>query len=266
MKDARSAIWEIAINASHTSLPPPSFAIFQRVYGIEQANLIIDYSSEMCGSPGQRSQTLCPTRHAARVNTISGPLNVSFYSGDEFNSAATISDPLGIFYGFNWNGSAVGPNPQLQVSVFDTLLLTNFELAFNCGIISSYLFPATQRVRLNVEQVNIEDSVDAIVYANFTEHSSSATQCNKFRDYAIYPLSAEPYGEIGATSPQICDTSVTLDSSSSCTNDIAIQFTSVRVTTQISKRPKSWKEWLTDEGGIIGGIQFVTWFSGIFLI
>lgn len=51
-----------------------------------------------------------------------------------------------------------------------------------------------------------------------------------------------------------------------CSATVVFEFLSPLTTTQTSSQGTTWKQMLLDEGSIVGGIQFFTWFLSIYVI
>jgi hypothetical protein len=269
VKSARSVTWTSSIDASHApnssvprdlgiqALPPPSIAILEWAPDAPHPYLLPHFTdTKWCGG------WLCPS-YSQVLHTQNANISASIYNGSDFWNTSVAAGSYSVFFKFAYNGSyeATTTDPQLSILVFDTALLiqpSDLELALNCSIIPINLFPARQRTRLSIEQLIVDDAIGAIEYPH--------TACDKFRRYNSYAVSVLPYGSAAGTLPDQCDVSVTENTSEYCINDVSIVFTTMRTTTLTSGRPKSWKEMLTDEGGIVGGIQFATWFFTIFTI
>ena len=152
--------------------------------------------------------------------------------------------------------------PSLNFIAFDPKFLASralFQKALNCGILNGALFPVTSRVQISLEKIIINDQVNAVEYTSGCDDPG-------FRKYDLYRPSIVPYSQgsvneacsIDGTSPP-----ANPDDPSPCTGDVDIKFSSMLVTTQTSTYGRSQIEMITDEGGIIGAITFITWFMGI---
>jgi hypothetical protein len=134
--------------------------------------------------------------------------------------------------------------------------------AYNCGIMRARLFSAPIESQIALEQVIINDKVKAIDYSDF----SSICDRPEFRHYSTYRQSLVQYGQpyqapncrINGTVPP------EWDQLWPCQGHIDLTFGSMLVTTLTSDYSRDRVQMLTDEGGIIGGIMFGTWFFSIF--
>ena len=134
-----------------------------------------------------------------------------------------------------------------------------FETAYKCGIIHADLFPARGRVYVAIEQIYINDIVNAINY-------SPECDLEEFRSYVTYRTKVIPYaGQFGPTECAYPNTATASEIAgmTACWGDIDVRFQTMLVNNQWSEYPKNWIDMLTDEGGIIGGIMFITWFMEI---
>lgn len=137
-----------------------------------------------------------------------------------------------------------------------------FEKAYKCGIINGDLFSAYSRSQLSLEKIVVKDEVNAIDYSGLNRYCQDAT----FREYDTYRPLLIPYGPpLDRSGCGINGTTIPSgsDALEACTGAVDVQFATMLVTTETSKYSKDRVQMLTDEGGIIGGIMFVTWFLSI---
>ena len=136
-----------------------------------------------------------------------------------------------------------------------------YEDAVECGLVPGFLFEAYGSSQLNIEQISIDDKVNAIDYPN--------PMCNdhpEFRNYLAYrftltfdsgPLSDPGCSVNGSTAPS------DPNDPPACIGAIDVKFSSTQETVQVSEYSKDKVAIFTDEGGIIGAVMFVTWFFSI---
>ena len=173
--------------------------------------------------------------------------------------ALTLDSPLGrLIVGTNSNAipddGRRSQEPNLGIAVFDTVLMNELERALDCGIIPWNDFPARGRSALSLEQNIIDDKARAL------------NNCISTSSYATYRSTITPLGREAPMGK--CDVSTKGANKAQferCVGDVDIYFTSKLVTTQTSKHKKNWQELLTDEGSIVGGITFTTWFLDKFI-
>lgn len=146
--------------------------------------------------------------------------------------------------------------------VFDRKFLASkelFEKALDCGVIVGNLFNPVGRTQLSLEQINVNDKVKDIDYSDNCSDPA-------FRNYITYRFTLSNYatdllgsgcGIVGNVPPD------DPTDPRPCIGDIDIRYSTMLVTNQTSAYRKNWIDMLTDEGGIIGGIMFITWFMGI---
>ena len=163
------------------------------------------------------------------------------------------------------------PTPAVGFLLSDHKFLANqdiFKRALDCGVIVRNLFNPVGRSQLSLEKIIINDEVHAIDYPEGCNNISD------FRQYSSYRFAFVPYagdaranncGVKGTAPPANPKEPYVTDPTNPgpCIGDIDIRYSTMLVTTQTSTYSKSWVEMLTEEGGIVGGIMFVTWFLGI---
>ena len=154
------------------------------------------------------------------------------------------------------DNSSNNANFRLGYTVFNHELIDDFCLAFSCGAVSIHHFSAGGSVGLSLEQVIIDDNAGAIKWPKTWD-------CSGFTNYTIYrssltPLDLDPQskgcdlvdqGSANYTGPCVCS--------------INLAFSTLLSTTQKSHPNYYWKRGLTDEGGIVGFVQFLTSFLSI---
>lgn len=86
--------------------------------------------------------------------------------------------------------------------------------------------------------------------------------CSKYTNYKYY--TADPYST-GGFNLTGCDVSLT-NPPKLCLLQIVIRYKTFIVTTMRGTRKLAMQQMLIDEGGIVGGVMFVTWFFSIFTL
>lgn len=81
----------------------------------------------------------------------------------------------------------------------------------------------------------------------------------------MYEVDVTPLGSISAPGGNNCDLSDE-DYNGSCNADITVQFPSTLTRVYTSQPGKDWITILTEEGGVVGFVTFLTWFFGIFKV
>lgn len=143
--------------------------------------------------------------------------------------------------------------------MFDPRLTQDFIKAVDCGIIALNAYPITKSstAQLVLEQQTIADDVGAI---DLPKTSCNAKSFSKYNTYT-YQLN-----EIGGAVDVIACTHTSSNFKGPCFFDTYMTMSSMLVTTQTSTRATDWKKILLDEGSIVGGITFLTWFLSIYVI
>ena len=163
---------------------------------------------------------------------------------------------------FYYYYSVPNSDAPLDLMIFDPKFLTDgvFEKAYECGLITAFLFPARGRSQVSLEMITIDDEVKAFNYSYNPQCDIDAFRhYNTYRtSFISYEVNNDPGCLISSSTPPPDQTDPL-----PCVGDVDIHFSSMLVTEQTSDYAKDWVGMLTDEGGIVGGIMFVTWFLGI---
>ena len=115
----------------------------------------------------------------------------------------------------------------------------------DCGIIVGNLFNPIGRSQLSLEQITINDKVNAFEYSNGTCNDEPA-----FRNYTTYRFTLSDYaGDPAVGNCGIDGTEPPADPNDPfpCTGDIDIRFSSMLASTETSSYRKDWIDMLTDE-------------------
>ncbi|KAK5019075.1 hypothetical protein LTR60_000321, partial [Cryomyces antarcticus] len=155
-----------------------------------------------------------------------------------------------------------GDPGQLYFTVFDPRLEDRFVEALDCGILTLDGYPTQSSVVLNLEKYNIDDDVLAV---NWTENGD----CNKeyFSHYSAFRYEMTQLDwDSSLRNVSACTANWTEFVIQSCLLETSMGLSTQTVVTQTSERGTDWKQMLLDEGSIVGGITFVTWFLGIYII
>lgn len=88
-----------------------------------------------------------------------------------------------------------------------------------------------------------------------------------FRRYTTYETDIVPLGAVTADGSNDCDIGdPNQPATGSCNADITVTFPSTLTRVYRSERSKDWITILTEEGGVVGFVTFLTWFFGIFKV
>lgn len=143
-----------------------------------------------------------------------------------------------------------------QTAFLDPRLADDFPRAYNCAI-NSFMFLTTD----TFQQVNLRPIV-TIDEINAMERGGGC-DVPEFNRYTSYDLSVIDWGP----QPEInmgnwdCDINT---SDGVCTALTQIVFPTPVTTIYQSRHGKDWITILTEEGGVVGFVTFLTWFFGIF--
>lgn len=193
------------------------------------------------------------------------PLNSIFGRGWQFTSRTTSSVSwacVATMYFANQfpdNSSAKGYiGAQWQFMVFDAGVSAAIVLAGNCTTFNPIFLSAVVSANdISIQQTTISDGVEAFVPAEVV----AECQFDSNLVYNQYSLSVSTLPSYG---PALCDLG-NRDYTGPCKGTLTMSFSSWMITTQRSMRASDWKQMLLDEGAIVGGVMFVTWFLGIFV-
>lgn len=163
-----------------------------------------------------------------------------------------------IIDGYN---NTAAQNPYLYYALFDPKFAQShaFEEAIECGFVTLAEMPALGSNVMNILAYNRDDAVGAI-----KPPSGTPSQCTtpKYNNYDFYEASMTSTGVSDSTS---CDISSS-NFQEACISQLILRYTSPVLMKLKSKRDNDWKEMLIDEGAIIGGVMFVLFFFGVFVI
>ena len=149
-------------------------------------------------------------------------------------------------------------DPLIAVAAFDTAFIPYFKDAWDCGLINAVTFPARGRSTIGLQRYLIDDAVDARLLEGKCDNQA-------FKKYHGYSPTITPLGNEDDAGTANCNLNDTAHDGS-CNADINVDFSTLLTTEYKSAHGKDWKMMLTEEGGIIGGVTFVTWFFSIFNI
>lgn len=139
----------------------------------------------------------------------------------------------------------------------------------NCGSPPFYYTLNTElttytELDLIVQRTAIDDS--AGVLSDQRSAPDDLGLCSAKRDHYTY-YSAQPNIRVlGNSSPANCDIYSVNYKNETCGFQLYVQVRSELLTTQKSSHGTTNLKILIDEGGILGGILFFTWFFGIFVV
>jgi hypothetical protein len=147
-------------------------------------------------------------------------------------------------------------------TIFDPRLTDDFAEALECGVIGLNPFQVDRSpiILLDLQQSTVEDKVGAI---DLPKTPTSNCDAKSFSEYNTYSFRMNT---IGAPLNISTCTKSSPDYKSPCYFTTRMTMSSMLVTSQTSTRGTNWQKILFDEGSIVGGIMFVTWFLGIYII
>ena len=121
-------------------------------------------------------------------------------------------------------------------------------------------FPAGDRNQASLQQVTINDPYNAMA------RNKSCRQFDQFKHYNTYDTQIVPLGAPSAPGRNNCDKGENPEKpfNGSCNADVTVAFTSTLARVYTSEHGKDWVTILTEEGGVVGFVTFLTWFFGIF--
>jgi hypothetical protein len=114
---------------------------------------------------------------------------------------------------------------------------------------------------MQIEQSTINDYVGSL------DESSISTRpdCSR-KDYRHYSRWTSKFTTSRTVPSNECHTRPSSQIGNPCIGHFFLSISSLLLTTQTSSHSIEWKQMLLDEGSIVGGITFLTWFLGIFII
>ncbi|KAL9110271.1 MAG: hypothetical protein Q9227_005178 [Pyrenula ochraceoflavens] len=255
----KSFTWKTSLEPT-TSFQAPSIALIQEVGNHKRGSLPQSNTAltQFCKMQHNLSKNQRCVQTFYKSDTQWGTLAYSIFNGASFGPLKTGTD-LDLLYGFQYN--PVTSTPMLGLAAFDsTFSLSDFSAALNCGLITWGNFPAGGRAQLAIEQTLVSDDLGAF---NRTAPCPGFTSAKKFSSYRTVPLSLVPWKADTACKTRPADEE---GESKYCNGDIDVYFSSGLVTVQTSGRGKDWVGIFIDEGSIVGGVSFVIWFLGIYVI
>lgn len=160
---------------------------------------------------------------------------------------------------------------RFTLALFDPAFPFNLtDYSYDCGNPPHYknvYLHLGQKLSLDIVATpySIKDPVHALSRGN---SSLTFGGCRQINAYFYYDVSVADVGR-SIQRPEIepCpDSNNTGTGAINCTFLMQIKFASSLVTTQKSERATNTLRILTDEGSIVGGVLFLTWFLGIFVL
>lgn len=116
---------------------------------------------------------------------------------------------------------------------------------------------------IGVEQTEINDAVDALE-KNTSACSVSNRPYSDYRRHASYRVTVN---HLRLIDQKVCDVgSKGYEKASVCPSVNYIHFSTNMVTRQTSSHGTDWKKIIVDEGSIVGGVMFFTWFLGLYVL
>lgn len=261
-------------------LPAPAAALTRAVKLPSTANLT-DTTEDFAAKcreygalgPGKR----CFTRERPFTSQGLGLVEYALYDAAE-NISLTTDNAIDLFFQFdckfmgygecthtrdvslirlNIDDSGQEPTPWLGYVVFDPQLTSDFPLAYDCGMVTVQHFPALSRAEINIELRSIDDQVSAIPASMKNDTCNELRRKHpRYRSYHATITSLEQRRKVLNSSS--CDLS--RDYTGPCTNDLVVKFSSLLHTSYKSSRDYDFVKALTEEGGIVGYVQFFMFF------
>ncbi|KAK1810277.1 hypothetical protein LTR12_015341 [Friedmanniomyces endolithicus] len=240
----KSKIWSTSLQASD-NLTAPSFAIHQLdpsvrvVFGdcVAYGPLVVNCSENIYAD-------------------ASFGLFLSFNASE---SAVVLSQAPGLIipYNVSYNSSQRGyQGAAWEFIVYDSHQDTS--LIQTCDpIVPLWLSAAVSRHDIYLRQTTIADDVGAIVQTNGNCSADIYTHYNQ------YDVSVQTLPMVTGGGPQ-CDLGLP-NYTGPCPAMLMMSYSSLLVTTLRSSHGTDWLKMLLEEGSIVGGIMFVTWFFNIFV-
>ena len=153
-------------------------------------------------------------------------------------------------------------NENVLFAPFDPRLTNDLARALDCGIVRLDIYPVNQSstVEIFLEQSSIVDNVGALDYPDWFDARCDLESLSMYNTYSYRLVEVG-----GVPDTQFCTQPVS-PSNGPCIFNTVLYISSMLVTTQTSARGTSWIKMILDEGSIVGGITFVTWFLGIYII
>ena len=166
--------------------------------------------------------------------------------------------------------------PSIQIGFYDPTIPFNLnDFLLNCGRPPFYYTVGPQvttetELQLVVQGTRFSD--DANVFSDSLLDPSGSWQCSSksrsLRKYTYYNAQTQLlFRETQSLRNSHCDkNSTNYNESSVCQFILAVQFGSELLSSQTSSHGTTALQILIDEGGILGGIVFLTWFFSIFVV
>lgn len=152
------------------------------------------------------------------------------------------------------NNSVSNQNPYLFAAVFDPSL--HFTTALDCGIIALTEIPALGSNTLTVSRTDVADDLGLL------QRPNNSTVCSNIpRTYSSYDFQLS---STGVVDPTVCDSSK--QDPGICISQLIVRYSTFLTTRMESEHKIDWVDILSEEGGILGGIQWIMWFFTIFAV
>ncbi|KAK0321871.1 hypothetical protein LTR57_019171 [Friedmanniomyces endolithicus] len=240
----KTKVWSTSLQAND-NLTAPSFAIHQQDPSVQ-----VTFGDCVAYGPP-------PVNCSEYIYTdASIGLVLSFNASA---SAVVLSQARGLAipYNVSYNSSQGGyQGATWEFIVYDSHQDTN--LIQQCDpIVPLWLSAAVSQHDIYLRQTTIADDVRAIVQTNGNCSADIYTHYNQ------YDVSVETLPMVTGGGPQ-CDLGLP-GYTGPCPASLMVSYSSLLVTTLRSNHGTDWLKMLLEEGSIVGGIMFVTWFFNIFV-
>ncbi|TKA81665.1 hypothetical protein B0A55_01336 [Friedmanniomyces simplex] len=242
----KNKIWTTSLQVNE-NLPAPSFALHQWDPTI-QADFegCVAYGPPVVNCSQNMNYGDASIGLVMSFNASTSAVNISRTSGLEITYNVSYNSSQGGYQGGVW-----------EFIVYDSHQDTN--LIQQCDpIVPMWLVAAVGRNDVYLQQTTIADDARAVVEppkSNCTGHIY--THYNRY-DTSVQTLPVETGQDYQ------CDLGLP-NYTGPCPAVLTMKFSSLLVTTFTSKYGTDWKQMLLEEGSIVGGIMFVTWFFNIFV-
>ncbi|KAI9745422.1 MAG: hypothetical protein M1818_000956 [Claussenomyces sp. TS43310] len=155
--------------------------------------------------------------------------------------------------------------PNVIWLLLDPALVSNFTYIYSCGfteMMDLILAPAVGESLMTIEQSRINDDIGSLDESSDSLGPYANCSRKGFSHYNRWDARLTSVSTINAGK---CITGSSAPLDNTCVGNLLVTYSSLSVTTQTSSHSIGWKQMLLDEGSIVGGITFVTWFFGIFV-
>lgn len=176
-------------------------------------------------------------------------------------------DDVELNFWVTWNSSHGVVEPYLYYALIDPTLTDNLTDILHsvgsgdCSFLTGQYVPVLGTNYLWIERMDFDDKRGDLT--NGRNASKCSLSARQFPSYSTYRSTITHFD---LNDKSTCDYASSKYKDVACESNNFIRFSSNMINMQTSGRGSSWLKMLTDEGAIVGGVMFFTYFIGVYVI